>query len=893
MEEPAGGRSRRAAAFGVGGLPGSAVGPAARRACCWWPSRNWRRCCSTALPGSCPTVAFRQEISFSTYEPSPERLNVLLAATTFVRPETSDLPREMYRGRGFVHNTFLGKTSEVSAQPAKPCDYVERVFEILLSRGLGGLDEFQAGLERVNVKEVGDLDPLVRLGTTAPLLIQPDSPLSDLADLKSEVCWAYLGQAVRCELAACADPMKRLEDLAGSSSNRPILLLELMAGNDSDGDALKVVRFLLKRLRQELLPALLTSPRIADRFKVEAMTHYVSQHRRFPDNCPSLWEPPAASHPEGRPGESLLEMVVSGAGPLALEQACSDLSSKHDFGIPPALVVALIRVAGSDPAKMRLVDLALDQLGDEQLCELLDRYGGQFPAGFPWRDTQLTRRLDAIFFRLPFEPAAFDRRVTLLEKWVDCLSQPASAESMLKVWRKLRETLETLRPEHSQGLAGLVGRMFAANRLDYSQVGKQLADYLWVVMDRERYPGESEDGELKRACLRDLGKALFGRTDFLPDGVWLAFSPYYLGKSNGRERWAPRQIAQTPLAIRLLTVLCSLLAIVVVGVWIARPRQPADDSLASQTSEKSDSAPNPPVKKAAAAADKSNKDLAPPLDRQDAAEAQLDDGGKRFLLMMLHKPLRRPMALLKNGDVEIDMHDPLREADVPHSRAASCELFLGKGRVHLKDKSYAFGNGAETSQHQSVPELAAAYQLAVVEVVLERGEEQVFTLRLQARPSPEDERSRNHRAELKKKCDKLRRKIDEQCAQLSGMLADLQGKAPVKRLAAFEELNKQFNHHPPPLPERPVSKDDPRYFKKYDDYRIALKSHLDKYSQPLIKEVGERIESLKAESRELKLKSLLPKEKVVCLLTEAVGVSAVLYWVVDGVRVDAAIIGEP
>ena len=491
-----------------------------------------------------PDGPLRQEISFSTYEPSPDRLNVLLAATTFVRPETSDLQREMYHGQGFVHNTFLGKTSEVSDRSRKPSAYTHLVFDIVLSHGWNDLDEFLAGLERVKVSDVHDLDLLVRLRAIAPALIRPDSPLPDLPDLRSEVCWAYLGQAVGHGLAACADPTKQLEQLAGSNSNKPILLLELMAGEGNDGDTPKTVRSLLENLRHDLLPKLLESPRVAHRFKAEAVVHYVNRHHRFPDNCPSLWELPPDNRPGGRQTEPLLEAVIVGTSPSYLERPCLDLLSGRNFSVPKALplLVALIRVAAKDVAKTQVVHWALDQLGDDYLCELLDRYGGQLPANFPWQETSLRHRLDAILFELPFEPAKFDRRLAILEKWADHLSEPATAKIFLKAWRNFRNALEALRPERSQGLLARAAKMFNTKRPDYGTIGKELADGLWVAMHSDRYPDEP-DGLLKLKCLTEIGTAVLGTPDFLPHEVRWAISSYYLSKFDGFGRWtlAPKQ----------------------------------------------------------------------------------------------------------------------------------------------------------------------------------------------------------------------------------------------------------------------------------------------------------------------------------------------------------------
>jgi len=119
--------------------------------------------------------AVRSGVSFSTYEPSADRLPVALAATTFYAPDTTDLKVEAYRRRGYVYNTYLNRRSDLG----RPCGHYARLLiETLLSQGWPAVDALLDGFAAARCGKVEELEILVQRRRLAPRLLDPAAGLA-------------------------------------------------------------------------------------------------------------------------------------------------------------------------------------------------------------------------------------------------------------------------------------------------------------------------------------------------------------------------------------------------------------------------------------------------------------------------------------------------------------------------------------------------------------------------------------------------------------------------------------------------------------------------------------------------------------------------------------------
>ncbi|NQW48227.1 MAG: hypothetical protein HQ464_10740, partial [Planctomycetes bacterium] len=102
-------------------------------------------------------------VSFSTYEPAPERPLTGLVATTFLDEEapTADLPPELAQ-RGFACNTFRDASNYGRCQPPPEQGYARRLVALAAANDWDGIDSLLTALDTEGLK-AADLDQLIKI----------------------------------------------------------------------------------------------------------------------------------------------------------------------------------------------------------------------------------------------------------------------------------------------------------------------------------------------------------------------------------------------------------------------------------------------------------------------------------------------------------------------------------------------------------------------------------------------------------------------------------------------------------------------------------------------------------------------------------------------------------
>jgi hypothetical protein len=477
-----------------------------------------------------PEGNFRREMSFSTYEPETELLRISLAATTLFAPEKNDLSPDRYARAGFVCNTYTGRTSRrTAARRAYPALLVDA----LLTGGWPQVDRLLSQFQATSPKHPDDLEELSKIQSLVPLVLNPLAALPEQSLGRSELASKYLACAIRQELGDGPACLLRLQELAGTDKH--LLLLELLAAEGGAGQSATAVRFLLDSLPDALVPQLLASRWVAQPLKIEALANYVNRNQRFPDRWEQAWqEGAAAARGPAADARALLPAVLARVQEPALRSLCRQELPKPQF---TAFLAALAIATRAEAAKLPSVDWGIQNLDADRLYQLLGQYRGELFQACPWRNTSLPERLDALLLDLPNAGAKFSERLEILAAWRDYFPDPGQAEVWLSKWQRVRDLLASLRPLVRQKSGGPAGKLLPRQKPpDYNELGKKLADALWIAMHPDRYR-DDEAGSARQACLRSLGLVMLRDPDFLPRDIWTAIANYYRSKQYGPGTW--------------------------------------------------------------------------------------------------------------------------------------------------------------------------------------------------------------------------------------------------------------------------------------------------------------------------------------------------------------------
>jgi hypothetical protein len=292
------------------------------------------------------------------------------------------------------------------------------------------------------------------------------------------------------------------------------------------------------------------------------------------------------------------------------------------------------------------------------------------------------------------------------------------------------------------------------------------------------------------------------------------------------------------------------------------------------------------------------------------------DEGAAFIA--LHEPLRISKLPLKNGVAEIGLsRDSQRNvSEMLLDRLARYELFLGEGRVHVaadrdEPSSFAFAKVEGEDVARKIPLLAEKYQFESVEAVLAKVDDETYEVRLKPTLFKEEKDAAEERKNRLAELTKSLKQAEEERKAFGDHLRIVKNPKSPNWQDSFTKLNDRLNRNPPPLPLPPSepkldrnSRDvqlAAKLREKYLNDKLAYQTRLDEYKKnhidTLIADAEKEIKTLQDKMTEYKAEKSKPSndpmEKVQRMNRTATRISTVLYRVVDGVRVDAIIVGEP
>jgi len=504
-----------------------------------------------------------EAISFSTYEPNPERLCTVLAASVFAQ-RAGDLRPEAYRGPGVVLHTFLNRRSPRTAPAGQ---YAAAIVERLAGGGWDAVDAWLGRLRAADPRGPADLELLTTWERLVPRILAGSAPPPEAAALGSPMVRAYLTQALGDEVLARAADGTPWAGLAGSPWQVPVL--ELLAAASSAG-VRPAVELLLERLSGAQLPAVLAGNAIDPSDQLAVLTRVLTADKAFPAGCDGLWL--GLEAPPSPAAEPLLR--------AALRRLDNGLLLSLWYHVPPEraelLLLALIDLARSDPQRLDILSHVVSKVREDVLHRALSRRGARSFVDYPAGETMLGQRLRRVLDR-------WARNATDFAAWIDLLLAgqkllPDDRDRVrLATWDECRRLMREI--ERSCGLR----RFSPGDWLLLEESCRQLAQGITRVVQGD---GDPQDwAACRQGQLETLCAAVLDRTKLLPDkprlmaGLAQKMQGYFyhehwsqvpleqMVRGAGRARpWSPR--SGPGHRWRMIGVVSGVAALGALGIWL-------------------------------------------------------------------------------------------------------------------------------------------------------------------------------------------------------------------------------------------------------------------------------------------------------------------------------------
>lgn len=242
-----------------------------------------------------------RNLSFSTYEPLPDRLFTKIAATTFHDPEKNDLNDEIYHTRAFVLNSWNGRTSNFDPS-LLTSSYVSHVWKQFQAGGLPQVQVFCRTFNAVGVTAMADLKAMMEVenvfhqiladGEEAPSAKPLPASFQALPIASSRMAVTLLKRRLAEKLTqTMALPLpeaeKELKRILGTPGH--LLLLELLGSGGTIPEVQKAVLFLIHNLPEKFVAKWLQVSSASDELKAQILDLWIQKIHTLPVGCDFLW----------------------------------------------------------------------------------------------------------------------------------------------------------------------------------------------------------------------------------------------------------------------------------------------------------------------------------------------------------------------------------------------------------------------------------------------------------------------------------------------------------------------------------------------------------------------------------------------------------------------------
>ena len=474
-----------------------------------------------------PQGPLRDEISFSTFEPQPERIATVLAATWFTDPEVTGRRPDAARVRGLAVNTLLDPRSPAPLPAARgeEARYAAWIVRLLVEGGWKKVDERLQMLHAAGPWRFEDLDALAAVEDFVPELLAgvrstgfsrnpgeepPEGGTTNSAtgnaggQQRSPLADAYLRLVLARQLAAMDRPAQQLASLVGTPAHLIVLELAALQGTAS---VRRAVEFLIESLPPDQIAPFLGLEGVPYGAKLSVLACHVLAHSELPPGCESLWDRPA----EQGSARSFLADLLARLDNRALDLFCKRVVPRHR----EALVVGLREACRQKETKRGALSATVKTLDEPALLSLFHNQGAEFLADYPAGESELGLKLGEILRRLPEGAEQFRRaaRILLIAGW-DLLPDDEDRECVT-AWKSCREAIL----DADRCRVRKLGGRSRTQVVKLTSAARRIAESADAAMPPERYD-DDRFGTGKLLFVRQLGSEILGGRALLPAGVW-------------------------------------------------------------------------------------------------------------------------------------------------------------------------------------------------------------------------------------------------------------------------------------------------------------------------------------------------------------------------------------
>jgi hypothetical protein len=378
-----------------------------------------------------PPRGVADQLSFSTFESHLDRPLAMLTASAFFRPEAAELLPEIYRGRGYVQNTWQRHPPRKFQN--EKAGYPARAMSALLQQGWKALDELRGDLAGSKAATSADYEDALRAAEEVEQLVALDPKVLRHYSLPEAASSRRYAQRILAKRLAAAS--RDVWRAIAMNSGVYLHVLDLVGSDPRLTGAEAATAGLLRALPTEpkIRNRFLELPGLAVVYKQRWLKAFFNHYRKLPLDLPALWSADMLQ-PEG---------ALAGVVEQLSSAELLELGSHVPANRLGEFVGLIARACEQDATKREALTQLAQHLGNDAVAALLAYHSAAVLSHLPPPQSALASRLQELLKKLTQQPP--DRlliHLTGLNRGLPYL--PEDSRKRVRAWSGVKSRLEAL-----------------------------------------------------------------------------------------------------------------------------------------------------------------------------------------------------------------------------------------------------------------------------------------------------------------------------------------------------------------------------------------------------------------------------------------------------------------